>query len=131
MDPELQKSIADIMTVVKDGITYAALSARDELPSLITEYLRWAAVSTTLWMAVNIAMVFVWLWLGLFCRDYKYAINSSGGEGRAIGMAMGNVGFRVIAGFWVMIVVSFAADLLQLAMAPRIYLLQRLSDLVR
>ena len=133
MSEQLQTALADVLTVLKDAAAWSAAAAKQELPLLVQEYLRWGVVEAVACAAGWGLVVYGLLRLGKMCREFPYKEPQGwygGGEGRAFGLAMGNVGFRIIAAFFsvgVFVNLMVAAKILA---APRVYLLEQVSQLM-
>ena len=122
MDEQLQKAMADIFVVVKDAATFTAAQAQGQLPVLVEEYLRWGALDAALGIVY-------WGLLGMF--GYRCIVwaqedrrsNEAVFAGYLIGGASALVSFIAVG-----INVSV---LVQVLVAPRVYLLETLARLVQ
>lgn len=128
MNEQLTKAITDVLVVVKDGATFAAAAAQRELPVLVEEYLRLAiwqgVVAGLVWCGVAMALV----------RTGRYAFNKATQYdearyviGSIICIALGIAHFVTL----VTRVLPAVEGAFQAAVAPRVYLLERLSELVK
>lgn len=132
MNEQLQTALADVVTVLKDATAWSAAVAKQELPLLVQEYLRWGVVDAVACAVGWGLIVYGLLRLGKVCREFPYREprNHYGGEGRAFGLAMGSIGFRALAALFsvgVFVNLMVAAKILA---APRVYLLEQVSQLV-
>ena len=132
MNEQLQTALADVLTVLKDAATWSAAAAKQELPLLVQEHLRWGLVEAVACAAGWGLIVYGLLRLGKVCRKFPYRSCRStyGGDGRAFGLAMGNVGFRVLAAFFSIGVFANLMVAVKILAAPRVYLLEQVSQLM-
>lgn len=128
MNEQLSKALADVLVVVKDGALFAAAQAKNELPVLVEEYLRWgvadAALGLFFWVLASVGLYKV----GRYLRTRE---DWHGDEAEMLGRF---AGFVVVplgqAGACISVFAS-ASTMVQILIAPRVYLLERLSDLVK
>lgn len=134
MQPELQSALADIMNVLKDGATFAAAAAKQELPLLVQEYLRFGMVEAILWLAVFSIVSIGMLVMArrVFAPLKQYATFNDVPIADEGAWMMGRYALPIGAGMiWL---TAAAVNLRAIAMilwAPRVYLLEQLSGLVK
>ena len=130
MNEQLQTALADVLTVLKDAATWSAAAAKQELPLLVQEHLRWGLVEAVACAAGWGLIVYGLLRLGKVCRKFPYEESHWHNDGRAVGLAMGNVGFRVLAAFFSIGVFANLMVAVKILAAPRVYLLEQVSQLM-
>lgn len=138
MNPELQKAIADVLAVVKNGAQFAAATARQELPVLVQEYLKWGLVesvmSALLWFGVAIV-----LWKGsrYLMRQTVERFDPSFKTIRVttarwfMQQAFGVYVLPVLAAVSMLAATGPLFTAVKILIAPRVYLLETLTRLVQ
>ncbi len=124
MSPELEQAIAQLIILVSDGSTYAATLAQQQLPLILTDYLRWAIVEG---LVVTISWV-VAMWVSV---RRVVAIIQSDIEPNAVPPTILLWGALLTTAAMASIhVFPRALDALQAVVAPRAYLLDQLMGFV-
>ena len=133
MEPELQKALVEIVTLLKDGSLYAANAARGELPLLVREYLQWGMFANAAYLVLFSVLAVLALRAGKFCRQFQYKPFGHGltSPSEDIGKFFGNVGARLVATLCAIFAFDALLQVFQILVAPRVYLLERLSSLVK
>lgn len=128
---ELQKILTEVLVVVKDGAAWSAAVAKQEIPLVVEEYLRWGLVEALLWAVVFVLVAVVLLKAGKLCREFPYK-DEKYNEAKDFGMFMGHMGFRGLAALvFTLNTVPHVLGAVKILTAPRIYLLEQLSALVK
>jgi len=144
MNPELQKAIADVLAVVKDGATFAAAAARQELPLLVQEYLRIGVVSELVtlafWCGAAVLLYVSGRKLRALDLPPKIAVPNRYDNGTR---TVDNMGYLMAQffGHWALPVVAWVVlgvglittvpTIVRILVAPRVYLLETLTRLVQ
>lgn len=138
MNPELQKAIGDILTVVKDGAQFAAATARQELPLLVQEYLRWgvteAIMSTLLWCCTALAL---WKLSRHILRqpvtrfDPDFTTLKVTTASWVMQQTFGVYVLPVLSGLCALVATGPLFTAIKILIAPRVYLLETLAGLVK
>lgn len=143
MNPELQKAIADVLTVVKDGAQFAAATAKSELPLLVTEYLRIGVVSElvtlSFWCGAAVLLYVGGRRLLALNLPPKIILESRYSDGTRTTDNMGYLMARFF-GAWTMPIAAWVVfgigliltipTIVKILIAPRVYLLETLGRLV-
>ena len=122
---ELQNILAEVLVVVKDGAAWSAAMAKQEIPLVVEEYLRWAMVKGA--CALVGALVLLWAIRSLAQR-FAHAPDDDIVVVYGFGTAVTILGFAV---YMVELAAPSIMGGLQAVVAPRIYLLEQLSALVK
>jgi hypothetical protein len=142
MNPELQKAIADVLTVVKDGAQFAAATARQELPLLVTEYLRIGVVNQVVVLVFFLAGALA-LWIAsrrLLALDVPKTVTGESYHGGTYTRDNPQYPLQQFWGRWAIPslavvvpalgVVLTVPTIMRILVAPRVYLLETLGRLV-
>lgn len=137
MNEQLQKALADILTMLQQSAETVGGAAQQEIPLLVQEYLRWgfwkAVIVCLAWVVLTSAVVLIGNRLRRQMRaDAK---EKSYGFLDASDLAMGR-GLVLLAQFGVfMLGVTSAIDsmlvALQVTVAPRVYLLETVIGAIK
>jgi hypothetical protein len=126
MNPELQKALADIIATLRDGAQYAALAAKQELPILVKEYLRWGFAEALIYLVCALSVVTV---CALAMRWAKrYGLNPEDADTPAGLMVFFISGVFCLGALGVAI--EYAVVAIKITIAPRVYLLEQIGKLV-
>ncbi len=127
MNPELQKALADVVELLKQGAQAAATTAQTELPLLVREYLTWGAVDAGVWAAACLGVALT------AAREFKY--NRNAPKDRHGDIKEGNFVACIAACLigTIAAVISFFNFLTlgKILLAPRVYLLEQLAAMVK
>lgn len=150
---ELQKILTEVLVVVKDGAAWSAAMAKQEIPLVVEEYLRWGIYQELLtlasWLCVAATLFVTARNIRRMSiekhpkyRVYAHAVReyvdsdkvdtSRVREAWVLQQVFGVWGLPVVA--WTVVIVSVSSTvptIVKILTAPRIYLLEQLSALVK
>lgn len=142
MNEQFQKVLIDVMAVLNDAAQWSAAVAKQELPLLVQEYLRWGMVKEVVWFLVFTALAVGALRVGKYLREYEYPkspvldyYGKPTGEMKYAdscytGKVFGNIIFRVFALVLGLFALWPLMNALKIYIAPRVYLLEQVSGLI-
>lgn len=127
MKPELQAKLVEYLETMEGAVTASKDFVAREAPLVVQEYLTWCFWEACLWMTLNsiIVALFLTVWSRPCLRLAKSDTPEDvfGGLGLALGGAAA-IGLSYSA-------VYNALTALQITIAPRVFLLERIAELVK
>ena len=127
MTPEMQKAAADILKVLADSAQAISDGTKQQMPLLVTEYLQWSAASCVFWITLSVALLAMAWTAGAVIRH-----KANDGDYTDRDMVAGSWVVRLVGSAIALFVIAVNAyDLTMLHVAPRVYLMKAVLDLMR
>jgi hypothetical protein len=125
-----QKVGGDIYDVTKGGIEKAIDFAKEQIPDIIAQLLKWEFAYHLIWAMVYLGLCGFLVWVAKKCFVKG---KLEGGTSRDDGVFCYGVGFVVLICAWCFLIPSIrnASTCIKIGVAPKIFLIEYCSDLVQ
>jgi hypothetical protein len=136
LNDQLQAALAEILKSLHAASQQVGEVAKEQLPLLVQEYLRWGFTSNALVACAFAAATVPMAVIGIRCYRAGFAMvgtkDSHGYANDPFGWFMGASVMGALCAFTLLAGVGGAVyNMVQIAIAPRVYLLERVASLVR
>lgn len=129
MSDQMKKALGDILAMLADDVKALDQQAHTQVPLLVQEYIKWGLYQCWFWIAIGVIIGVAGLLVGRMLK--RHAPNMTDYDDRDfvafIGWAMQFVG--PVLGFF--FIASNAFSAIQIIVAPRVYLLQEVTRLIK
>lgn len=125
MKPELQEKALQYLETMEGAVTASKDFVAREAPLVVQEYLQWCFWEACLWVVID--AVAVTLIMTVWTRACRRFADDGGDEFGILGIGVG----WLAAGGFVLSAIFNAMAALQITIAPRVFLLERLAELVK
>ena len=123
MSKELQAALTELLQKTLTGVEKAGDFAVEQAPLVVQEYLAWGFWSSAFWATALLIPVVIYAFqLRRFCR---WAWDNSDSDAEVLPVIC-TIAAVVVAG----IGLSFVSDMIQIAVAPRVYIIEQLKALL-
>jgi UPF0716 family protein affecting phage T7 exclusion len=115
---------------VNESAKAVGTTAQQEIPLLVQEYLRWGIGDALMWMLLTVSMGVSLLRMGKRMASFPETRSYGGYDGERLFFSR----YVFPMAGWAFIIVGFVTNLyqvLQVLIAPRVYLLQQVRELVK
>lgn len=132
MNEQLQAALADILKSLQAGADQVGGVAREQLPLLVQEYLAWGFWRASFWCVFGVALVAAALLISGHVRRTLKSFDNCSGDMEEMAWVLLGRGLQIfgpVPGVIVFLLNAQAA--LQIAVAPRVYLLEQVAKLVK
>lgn len=127
MNEQLQKALADVIVALTESAKSVGSVAQRELPLVVQEYLRWGFIYNLVYglalVLIGALVIFAAVKLGRWMVGDEEAV-----EHPELIFAVFGAGGGVVA---IVTASDYLLTALQVYVAPRVYLLERIKELVR
>lgn len=122
MDAELQKAIANFLTLLTDAGSAAGDAAKKELPTIIKEYLKWGFSNAAVWLCIGVAILIVGTVVSIKIRR----VDPDDDDWRLGGIVC-QIGASIVG---LAFIIPNVLTMVQIYVAPRVYLLEQARDML-
>lgn len=138
MKPELEKALTGVLEVIKEAATQVGAVAKEQLPLVVREYLSWGVAEAVTWIALGLVVWCVGMYVGVvihrsssnacvseYCRDPEC---SHMRRRTLFGLI-----FLPCISTMLLVMISFSSvlTLIQIQVAPRVYLLEQVKEMLK
>lgn len=145
MNEQLKSALGDVIKALTDAVHTVGSVAKEQLPLLVREYLRWGAVDAGLWIGLQVVLILVVWKVGKHLRGYAYEgyewantsydtrtfRQDSAVDRMNMGRMFGWVIPSVVIPLAAVAAVFNIFTLVEILVAPRVYLLEQLKELIK
>jgi hypothetical protein len=133
MNEQVMKALTDMLTLSAEALKSGAQMAQQELPIVVKEYLAWGMAEAITWATIGMIIVLLCALIGWKSRKHfvaKNATSSSGHyyDGDIVACWFAQSGVSLIG---IVMVIVNGRTIIQIAVAPRVYLIEQISAMVK
>jgi len=129
MKNELLKSAKGILDLISNGVQSGAAFAKQQLPDIANQYLAWGlydSISTAV-MCALFSAISIYVFYNMLKNKWKLEDSYGWHAGRIIGCTAGGlIGVPSIVGFFCSL-----SEILKITVAPKVWLLQHIVELIK